>query len=228
MNHPTREEWVSYLYDDAPSSTKATLAQHLETCPACQKSVDEWQSVKQSLDSWKLPKRSLSVQFLQPVLKWGMAAAFAVGLGYGLGRFSVPAANMETWRAGIENSLRASIETEVQTRLEQKLGNEFKVLLASAQTQLIDRMDALAAKTLTESIDQTQGLLTGYTEAIKNLDARLTRQGTDISALRNDTETMAVLTEAGFRRSEQQLVHLANFSDSQAPSGIRPYSRENP
>ena len=228
MTHPTREEWMSYLYDDAPSSTKATLAQHLETCPACQKSVDEWQSVKQSLDSWKLPKRSLSVQFFQPVLKWGMAAAFAVGLGYGLGRFSVPAASVETLRAGIENSLRASIETEVQSRLVQKLGAEFKVLLVTAQTQLIDRMDTLAAKTLTESSDQTQGLLIGYTEAIKNLDARLTRQGTDIRALRNDTETVAVLTEAGFRRSEQQLVHLANLSDFQGPSAIRPSGHENP
>lgn len=228
MNHPTREEWMSYLYDDLPSSTQASLTQHLESCAPCQKSLDEWQNVRRSLDSWRLPKRSLSIQFLQSVLKWGMAAAFAVALGYGLGRFSVPAVHVETLRAGIENSLRDSIETEVQARVQQRLSDEFKATLAAVQTQLIERMDTLAAKTFTESADQMQGLLGTYGDAVKDLDTRLTRQGTEISALRKDTETVAVLTEAGFRRSEQQLVHLASFNDLQGSSGIRPNTRENP
>ncbi|MBI2948731.1 MAG: zf-HC2 domain-containing protein [Verrucomicrobia bacterium] len=215
MNHPTREEWLSYLYDELPGATKAELVQHLDSCPACRKSVSEWQSAMGSLDRWKLPTRSLPLFFLQPALKWAVAAVFAVGLGYGFGRFSAPAAKVETLRAGIENSLRASLETEIETRLREKYGRQFNTLLANAEARLMDRMDTLAAQTVRASVEQTQGMLSPYNDALKNFDTRLRQQGTEIGALRQDTERMALLTEVGFRRNEQQLVRLANFNTLQ-------------
>jgi len=206
---------MSYLYDDLPGATKAELVRHLDSCPACRKNVNEWQSAMRSLDQWQLPPRSLPLFFLRPALKWPVAAAFAVGLGYGFGRFSAPAANLETLRAGIENSLRASLASEIETRLQDHYARQFNALLANAEARLIDRMDTLAARTVSASDEQMQGMLTTYNDALKNLDARLVQQRTEISALRRDTETMALLTEVGFRRNEQQLGRLANFTTLQ-------------
>lgn len=214
MNHPTKEEWMSYLYNDVPSSTRAALTRHLDSCAECRKSIGEWQTTMQSLDGWRLPHRPVALPFLRPALKWAIAAALAVGLGYGFGRFSAPAANVATLRVGIENSLRASLESEIETRLQQKLQRQLTVMTANMEAGLIERMNTLA----TASDDQTHGVLAAYDNAIKGLDTRLNQQGTEISALRKDTETMAVLTEVGFRRNEQQLVRLASFNDSQGQS----------
>lgn len=223
MNHPTREEWMSYLYDEFPNPGQAALQAHLESCPTCRANVAGWQSAMTSLESWTLPKKSARFRHLQPALKWGIAALFALGMGYGFARFSVPAANVETLRAGLENSIRTSLEKEIQARLHQQLRGEIKAQWADAQSQLIDRMDTLAAKTLTASFEQTQGLFSTYDDALAKLDNRLTQQSTAQAALRKDTERMAVLTEYGFRRNEQQWVQLAN--DNEPPNRLSGRSR---
>jgi len=64
---------MSYLYDDLPGSAKAELVQHLDSCPACRKTVGEWQTAMKSLDRWKLSTRSLPLFFLRPALKWAVA-----------------------------------------------------------------------------------------------------------------------------------------------------------
>src|SRR5436309_1782787 len=35
MNHPSREEWMSYLYDELNADQSANLQAHLHTCPDC-------------------------------------------------------------------------------------------------------------------------------------------------------------------------------------------------
>ena len=228
MNHPKNEEWMAYVYGELPKSEKVALAQHLASCGACRKDVAEWQGAMQHLDGWQMPRGHSLRNLLQPFLKWGIAAAFAVGLGYGLGRFSVPGPQMDALRAGIENSLRASLEKEVEARVQQRLNDQLPAMWADAQAPLLGRMNDLAADAVSASSEQTRGFLTAYEDMLKNLDLRLTRQGAEIGALRKDTETMAVLTEAGFRQSEQRLVHLATFNDSPSPLREQPAARENP
>ena len=127
MNHPTHEEWMAYLYKETPRSELAALEQHLRSCPACEKTVGEWQVAMRGLRSWRLPTRTPSLSFAEPLLKWGIAALFAVGLGYGLGRFSAPTLDVETLRAGIENSLRASLAHEIPAKSGSTAG-EMKLL----------------------------------------------------------------------------------------------------
>ncbi|MBI4664082.1 MAG: zf-HC2 domain-containing protein [Verrucomicrobia bacterium] len=212
MKHPTREEWMSFLYDELPKAAKTDFQRHLDSCSACQKSVAEWESAMSGLDAWKLPNRSASISWAQPAFKWAIAAVFAFGLGYGIGRFSVPAANLEALRAGIEESLRTSVQNRLAAQIEQTLVDDLKASWAAEKQQLIDRMDALAAQTLTASAEQTEELLSNYREAFQRFETRLTRQADELATLRRDTETMAVLAEYGFRLNEQQLVRLASFN----------------
>ena len=87
-------------------------------------------------------------------------------------------------------------------------------------------MELTAANAVAESSEQTQHLLSAYASALKNFDQRLTRQATDLTALRKDAETVAVLTEYGFRRNQQQMVRLATYNQPTEPASenLRPPS----
>ncbi|PYJ84083.1 MAG: hypothetical protein DME22_14045 [Verrucomicrobia bacterium] len=91
MNHPKREEWAPYLFDEATAEERRKLAAHLQNCPECAAEIAGWQRSLKTLDRWKLPAaRARSSQWAGPVLKWGIAAALVLGAGFGLGRLSAP------------------------------------------------------------------------------------------------------------------------------------------
>jgi len=56
MNHPSREEWMSYLYDELNADQSANLQAHLHTCPDCKSKVNEWQAARSGHDEWRVPK----------------------------------------------------------------------------------------------------------------------------------------------------------------------------
>ncbi len=49
MNHPTREEWMSYLYDELTAEEHSGLAAHLAVCPECKTrfsgGFDDWHRI---------------------------------------------------------------------------------------------------------------------------------------------------------------------------------------
>jgi len=209
---------MSYLYGELPSRTKTTLATHLASCPACQKNVADWQSAMKALDTWELPLRPARLAALHSALKWGIAALFVLGFGYGLGRFSMPASNLETLRAGIERSVRTSLEKEFRQRVRNDLDQELRSMLATCQQQLTNRlrqayvdMNGLAEKTLVASAEQTGRLLAAYDEkrqeqqqatwtALNTLDTRQRRIAAEYASFRREVETLAVLTEKNFEQ----------------------------
>jgi hypothetical protein len=230
MNHPSREEWMSYLYDELPPSSKTQLTLHLETCAACRKSVAEWQTAMKSLETWELsPKHSLLPAW-QPFLKWGIAALFVLGLGYGIGRVSVPASNMERLRAGIETSLRPSLEKEIRDQVRADLRAEMRSLAAVSQMQFTNGlrqvyadMNLLAEKTLAASTDHAQRLLALYDDnrseenqttrtALGNLNTAQRWLAAEYGSFRKEVETLALLTEDGFQR-----VNLASHNETGHP-----------
>lgn len=228
MNHPTREEWMSYLYDEISRPAKAAFKTHLQNCPTCQKSLDEWRGVVQNLDAWALPKGRFKMAFVQPALKWAMAALFALGLGYGIGRFSVPSLDAATLRAGIENSLRPSLENEIRARLGRELADEVRSMVAASEASLVANLESLSAKSAAGSIEQTQVILSAYAAALKQQQTQTTQLAGALETLRKDTERMALLTAYGFQRNEQQLVQLATYNEPAASFPGKSGSQPNP
>ena len=111
MNHPKREEWAPYLFDEATAEERRKLAAHLQNCPECAAEIAGWQRSLKTLDRWKLPAaRARSSQWAGPVLKWGIAAALVLGAGFGLGRLSAPTTvDLNAMRAQTEATIKSSL-----------------------------------------------------------------------------------------------------------------------
>ena len=205
MNHPSREEWMSYLYDELNADQSANLKAHLHTCPDCKSKVNEWQAARSGLDEWRVPKKRGRVLLAQPMVKWAAAAAIVLSIGVGIGRLTSAPPDVQQVRAAIEPEMR------------QELRREFAQLFR-------DQLDKSASTTLAASTEQTRQLLAEFARAVEAkrtedyqainaaLDKLQSQRLADFFSLKKDVDTMAVLTESGFRRAQQQLVQLADYT----------------
>src|SRR6266542_1159548 len=167
MNHPTREEWMSYLYDELTAEEHSSLAAHLAVCPDCKTRVGDWRAARKSLDAWQLPAQPVPVRLQRPLLRWAAAAALMIGIGFGVGRFATPA----TANAG---RIRAVIEPEIRQQLRQ----EFIQLLR-------EELDKTSSATLAASSEQTKHWMEDYAQA---LEAKRTEERRAIYAALNKLE----------------------------------------
>ena len=198
MNHPTREEWMSYLYDELTAEEHSSLAAHLAVCPDCKSRVSDWRTARKNLDAWPLPARPARVPLHRPLVRWAAAAALMIGIGFGVGRFVTPA----TADAG---------------RIRQQLRQEFTQLLR-------EELDKAASATLAASGAQTKQWVEDYAEALETrhteesqaIKAALNRLESqllaDVVSLKKDVDTVAVYADAGLRRARQDLVQLADYT----------------
>jgi hypothetical protein len=186
LNHPGRENWMGYLYNEIPRREKAVLDAHLENCDECRAQVRNWQATMGMLDAGQLPERARGWT-PRPLLKWGMAAALVLLLGFAAGRFTSPG------HAEVK-ALRASLKSELKTELLAELRQE-------QQTQLDTiKLDAEEKRALDrKSIYNAIGSLDNVHKA-------------DYASLRKELETVALLTQDGFQQEQQQMVTLASLS----------------
>jgi hypothetical protein len=141
--------------------------------------------------------------FFQHVVQWAAAAAVVLSVGFGVGRLSAPAADIEQIRATLEPSLRQQLRTE---------------LAQSVRTELAQA----SADTLNTSRDETQRLLAGFAAPVEQergqdrqtIGAALTALRQERLTDRRDLENVAVLTGAGLRQTQQQLAQLADYPSS--------------
>ena len=202
MNHPTREEWMSYLYGELTAEEHSSLAAHLAVCPDCTTRVSDWRAARTNLDAWQLPARPARVSLQRPLVRWAAAAALMIGFGFGVGRFATPA----TANAG---KIRAAIEPEIRQQLRQ----EFTQLLR-------DELDKAASATLAASGEQTKHWVEDYAQALETkrteerqaIYAALNKLLADVVSLKKDVDTVAVYADAGLRRARQELVQLADYT----------------
>src|SRR6266699_1564040 len=206
MNHPTCEEWMSYLYDELTAEEHSSLAAHLAVCPDCTTRVNDWRSARKNLDAWQLSARPARVPLQRPLVRWAAAAALMIGIGFGVGRFAAPA----TADAG---KIRAAIEPAIRQQLRQ----EFTQLLR-------DELDKAASATLAASGEQTKHWVEDYAQALETqrtednqairaaLNKLESQRLADVVSLKKDVDTVAWWTDAGLRRARQELVQLADYT----------------
>jgi anti-sigma factor RsiW len=222
MNHPNQEEWMSYLYGELPRADKLALAAHLKRCPPCEAQLAQWQATMTNLNAWEhLPVRTAvpaAGRFagFQPALKWAVAAAIVLGLGFGLGRISsLASGNVET--------LRTSLRTEFSRQLESaraELAGDFQRQQTNALNQLLAASASAKAETgqlvseLAASVEEKRVLDSeAIAAALQQLDSKWIALH---ASLRKELETVAVLTEDGFNDTQQKLYQLANVTQPSA------------
>lgn len=109
MNHPNREQWISYLYNELPPDEHAVLQGHVNECAECRTQLDSWRGAKTKLDGWPLPSLQRRPFVLRNAVKWGIAAMLMIGFGFGLARLTASTFDP----AHIEKSLRAEFQQQL-------------------------------------------------------------------------------------------------------------------
>jgi hypothetical protein len=182
MKHPTDDEWMSYLFNELESGARTNLTGHLHGCPECKVKIHDWQAARTSLDAWRLPLRRTRSWFAQPLLKWAAAAVVMLGIGFSIGRLTSATVDIARVRAAIEPLVRRQIHQEMA----QSLGEFARTIETNRNA---DKRAIYAA-----------------------LDKLESQHAGDFISLKKDLDTVAVLTDAGLRHTEQQLVQLADYT----------------
>jgi len=210
MNHPTREEWMSYLYDETAGEQHGDLTAHLSVCAECSNRVAAWRDAAKDLDAWKLPARRRHSLRIPAVARWAAAAAIVLSFGFVFGRASAPsAASVERMRAALEPGLRQQLRQEFAETLRAEMVKYSEATLATAGMQareLVENYSRVA--------DQNRAVDTrAFLAALDKLD---TQRLSDYAALKRDLDTVAVYSEAGYRQTQRQLVQLASYDVPQS------------
>ncbi len=179
MNHPSREQLVAFLYEDCDRAEKSDTAQHLDTCAECRTQLQTWRATATTLNKYEV------VPTTHPL--WSGVRALRRSL------LPLSAAAAVLLIGGIT------------------LGTTWQSRANSGQTQLIAELRQRVEKSESANA-KTQKLLADLTESIAENRAKdqaaLITVAQEVQATRKDVETMAVLTEAGFKSAQNQLVRL--------------------
>jgi len=236
LTHPSREQWMSYLYGELPRAAKADLAQHLRTCPVCQMDVTVWQNAKGSLGAWKIirPERPAPVPVVFSAFKWAMPALVMLGVGFTVGRFAQANSDRESLRAALAPELKAALLPDLTREVQEQLQADYGAVLAGGpeasrtefRRQLRALLDDTKLKAVTASTAQTEHALLGFAEtyrtdrdeaqqAILNLFDRAERKRqAEYVSLRRAVETVAVVADDKFQRTESQLGQLESYAQA--------------
>jgi|SRR5882724_10921200 len=210
MNHPTREEWVPYLFGETKPDARRQLNAHLKDCPDCRQEIDTWKMSLGLLDSWKLPPVPRPAPSFAPFLNWAAAAAVVLLAGFGIGRLTARA-DVQRVRAAIEQELRRELTQEFARLTREEMSKSASSTLAAAAQQTDQAMAVL-----TKAIEDTR------TEDNRAIYAAMDKLESDSFAqfvsLKKDVDTVAVNTDAGLRNTAQELVQLADYKQ---PAGVK-------
>jgi len=203
--HPTNEEWMSFLYAEDSLPQRATLAAHLQACPQCRAQVRRWRQTQHALDAWTLPTPAPAKhRFRQPVLRWAAAAVILIGLGIGIGRLTSPAA-LEA----------ANVRRALQTELDSKLAatrSDLLQVLDHRQSELAQALRTAAADAASTEASQ---LLTEYAKLLEQQrDADRESYLAAFGSLREQIQTVALNADDSLTRTQEQLLELASRSSN--------------
>jgi anti-sigma factor RsiW len=203
MTHPTREEWMSYLYDELPAKRHASLQTHLQSCAECRAQVAVWQSAARELSGWKIPRRRKTPR-TAVLTRWAMAAAIVALAVVGGERIFTLSNEVKNLRAEVQRGAKRNIDAamaEAVERATRSANVEVQALIAAVVQQW------------------EQKRLADQQATIGALQKISTRYAQDYAALRKELETVAVFSEAGWQRTQNQISSLvatpASFSNDQ-------------
>ena len=193
---------MSFLYDESRPENRAGLQSHLESCAECRAQLKVWQGAASEMDNWRLPSRR-KVLRRTTVVRWAAAAA-VVGLAI-IGAARVTALSNEVKQLRAETQRMSPVE--FQAALAQASEQATKAANAEAQALVA----AVAQRLEERRLADQQTMLA----ALQKLSARHTE---DFASLRKELETVAVFTEAGLQRTQNELANIGysprNISDN--------------
>ena len=193
MKHPTREEWMSYLYDESPTDLRRLFQAHLRDCAACRAQIETWQGATRQMNEWPMPPRRRGLPSAG-LVRWAAAAVVVVLATVGV-------TNLLAMKREV-SQLRAEVRVQLQGELDAALAQVTEQASQSATAEAQRLIVSVAQKLEEKQIHERQTLLT----ALQKLNAQ---RITDYAKLRKELETVALFSEAGWQRAENQISSLA-------------------
>ena len=235
MQHPQREDWILYLFNEAPPEKFSGLREHLHTCEQCAAQLDDWSQTLALLD------RCPAAASLPPARPWrsglsrwvAAAAVLVIGLILGIVFERGSAASQSTATA----SMRAAVRAELQSQLARSwpggtgAGGAANVL-QDRWRQIVKSEAQETGVTLNRAaearLEQLLGQFADFWLAAREQDRQSTlalihelrdEQARKLLALRKDLETVASLTDDEIRLARQRLIQLsANLARQDSPT----------
>ena len=196
---------MSYLYDELTGEQHASLAAHLAVCPECTSDLAEWRALKKDLDAWQIPAKPVRVVSNHPWVRWAAAAVVMLSVGFGIGRFAMSAGvDPEKLRAAIEPSIREQLRTEFAHALRDELDKSSAATLADANNHTKELVGDFAKAYEQNRAGDNQAV---YAALNKLDDGHVAA----FASLRKELETVAVLTDVGFRQAQREIYQLADY-----------------
>jgi hypothetical protein len=202
MNHPKQEEWLPYLDGEAAPETAKRLAAHLKSCPDCAAEIAGWQRSIQKLQrlEWPRQRHAVGSQFW-PMLKWGIAAAIVVGIGFTLGRASAPKAG--EIKAEVMAQVRGELRHEMNSDLLAALAGDPQSVTDTFQRQIAQELRQVSVKEREEDRRALAGILNQLQQ----------KETTDYLSLRKDLENLASTADDRLQQTRWQLSQMAANSE---------------
>jgi len=139
------------------------------------------------------------------LIKWAAAAAILLAAGMSVGRLTSATADAGKLRAAIEPGIRQQLERDFARMLRDGLSESSTTTLAasrdSAKQVFEEYLKAVEAKRAED--------YQNFSAALNKLESQ---RVADYVSLKQDLDTVAVTTDAGLRRTQQQLVRLADYT----------------
>jgi hypothetical protein len=218
MNHPTQDEWLLYVDGEASPENTARLLEHLEQCPRCAAEVAGWKRSVQKLrrlpfpSTLQLPNGRHDRVWASAFLKWGLAAAIVLLLGFVFGRLSA------THTHALEQTVAAQVHEELMRELRADLLAAFepeseakdgfqKQLRLNVQTAL-SKANASTYRDVMQVVrQQRQQDLQRTLLLLKDVRDQ---QISDCLALRRDLETAVSTADRDLRQNSSRISELAS------------------
>jgi anti-sigma factor RsiW len=190
---------MSHLYDESPAESREQFHAHLEECAECRSQLATWQGATRQMSEWQLPRRRRALRSAV-ITRWAVAAAVAVLAVVG-------AANILAMKREVKQ-LRAEVQAQ----------RELNAVLAEATEQAAKTATSEARSLVAAVVENLEEKRLGDQRTVLTALQKLNAQHvTDYAKLRKELETVAVFSEAGLQRAENQISSLAytpaNFSN---------------
>jgi hypothetical protein len=231
MNHPSQEEWMSYLYGELPAEKRADLKAHLQICQQCQIPVDSWQGAMRELNSWNLSKATTQAITANPLFKWGIAALLVLSFSFGFGRLSARTApDLKQIQTALTPALREQLRKELTADLQSALSASSVAITNEFRRGLRSEFEQWAAGSINNSKLETERVLATLVQSgdalrqedhqtVLALVQKLEQQHrADYAKLLKKVETVALVAEERLQRTQTQIGQLVAFAQTDLPS----------
>jgi hypothetical protein len=198
MNHPNHEEWLPFLDGEASPEAAKNLSEHLKACPQCAAEMAARRRSIQTLQRLAWPRqRHAPRNWVAPAVKWGLAAAIVLGLGFGLGRLSAP--NAGEIKTEVATQVRDELRQEVRSDLLAAFAPDAQTAKDSFRRQLALEIGEASAKGRNEERQALSEFLSGLRQ----------EQMAAFLSFRKDLETLASTADDRLQQTRWQMAQMA-------------------